>query len=171
MLGKTANSIFWLFRYLERAENTSRLLEAGFRMALTSPVNASTEEWRSIIVTLGMEAAYEAKYNEFTGPQVCDFVLRDRENPLSVLAMVENARTNARLSRTSLTAEVWEAINEGWMAQRDMLAKPIREASLGAVLATIRREATVVRGATYGSMLRNDIYRFARAGTFIERAD
>jgi uncharacterized alpha-E superfamily protein len=171
MLGKTANAIFWMFRYLERAENTSRLLEAGFRMALTRGGDAAGEEWRSVINTLGMELAYEAKYDAYSGPEVCDFILRDKDNPECVMAMVEYARSNARLSRTSITAEVWEAVNEAWMTLKAQLARPVREASLSEVLYSIRREATLVRGATYGSMLRNDIFHFARAGTFLERAD
>jgi len=171
MLGRTANSIFWLYRYMERAENTARLLEAGFRMALTRGVDAANEEWRSVITTLGHTTTYEAQYSEYSGIQVCNFVLRDSANSLSVFAMIEHARSNARLSRTSITAEVWEAINECWMRLKDVLARPVREANLGDVLAAIRRETTLVRGATYGSMLRNDIYHFARAGTFIERAD
>jgi uncharacterized alpha-E superfamily protein len=171
MLGRTANSIFWLYRYLERAENTARLLEAGLRMALTRGVDAANEEWRSVVNTLGLTAVYKAQYTDYAGTQVCNFVLRDRENPLSVMAMIENARSSARQSRTSITAEVWEAVNECWMALKTALARPVREADLGTVLQAIRRETTVVRGATYGSMLRNDIYHFARAGTFLERAD
>ena len=171
MLGKTANSIFWMYRYLERAENTARLLEAGFRMALTRGVAAANEEWRSVIVALGLAQAYETWHEEYTGEQVCNFVLRDKENALSVLQMIEGARNNARQSRTSITAEVWESVNECWMALKDVLARPLRESNLGTALMTIRRETTLVRGATYGSMLRNDIYHFARAGTFLERAD
>jgi uncharacterized alpha-E superfamily protein len=171
MLGKTANSIFWMYRYLERAENTARLLEAGFRMALTRGVDIANEEWRSVIVTLGLGEAYDACHDEYSGEDVCNFVLRGKDNPLSVFSMIENARSNARMSRTSITAEVWESVNECWMALKEVTARPLRESSLGTALQTIRREATLVRGATYGSMLRNDIYHFARAGTFLERAD
>lgn len=172
MLGRTANGIFWMYRYLERAENTARLLEAGFRMALTRGAEAATEEWKSVITTLAHRARYQAEHgNHYEGSQVCNFVLRERDNPESVLAMMERARTNARLCRSSITAEVWEAVNEGYMTLKDLLARPVREGNLGAILSAIRREATLVRGATYGSMLRNEIYSFARAGTFIERAD
>lgn len=171
MLARTASSIFWMYRYLERAENTARLLEAGGRMALTRGADAAKDEWRSVIVTLGLRTAYEAAHEEYTGAQVCNFVLRDAENPLSVMQMVENARNNARSSRTSITAEVWEAVNEGWMTLKAATKRPVRDASLGEVLLQVRRDATLVRGATYGSMFRNDIYHFARAGTFLERAD
>ena len=171
MLGKTANSIFWMFRYLERAENTARLLEAGSRMALTRGVEAANEEWRSVIVTLGEQAAYEKLHGDYSGTQVCNFVLREKENPENVLRMIERARSNARSARTSITAEVWESVNDAWMMLRDTLQRPVREANLGTALSAIRREATHVRGATYGSMLRNEIYHFARSGTYLERAD
>lgn len=171
MLARTANSIFWMCRYFERAENTARLLEAGFRMALTRPSDAAGEEWRSVINTLGQIGHYSSLYDGYSGAQVCNYVLRDRENPFCVLAMVEAARTNARVARTSLTTEVWESVNECWMTLKDVLARPVRERTLGSVLAAIRREARLFHGATYGTMLRNDIYQFARAGTLIERAD
>ncbi len=171
MLGRTANGIFWMYRYLERAENTARLLAAGQRMALTRDNAAASEEWRSVLTTLGLLAAYKAQHDGFSCAQVCDFVLRARSNPESVLAMFERARSNARTSRSSITAEVWEAVNEGWMALRDLLARPVREATLGQALAAIRRQSTLARGATHGSMLRNEIYAFARLGTFLERAD
>lgn len=171
MLGRTAHDIFWMYRYLERAENIARLLEAGHRMALTRGGEAASEEWKSVVTTLGLTQIYEAGHDDYLGAQVCDFVLRGKDNPESVLTMVERARTNARRCRTSITAEVWEAVNEGWMTLRDLMARPVREGNLGAALAAVRRESTLARGATYGSMLRNEIYYFARAGTLIERAD
>ena len=171
MLGRTANDIFWMFRYLERAENTARLLEAGQRMALTRGGDAASEEWKSVVTTLRVREAYEGSHPDYSGAHVCDFVLRSKANPQSVLAMFEAARTNARRCRTSLTAEVWEAVNEGWMGLRDLLARPVRESSLGAALASVRRQSTLARGATHGTMLRNEIYSFARAGTYLERAD
>lgn len=171
MLGRSANGIFWMFRYLERAENTSRLLEAGFRMALTRGANAANEEWRSVLVTTDQDKLFAETGNEYTGAAVTNFVLRDKDNPNSVLHMIEHARTNARSVRTSITREVWEATNESWMILRDMLARPVREPNLGDVLAAIRRQSTLVRGAMDGTMLRNDIFNFARVGTFIERAD
>lgn len=171
MLGRTANGIFWMFRYLERAENTARLLDAGFRMALTRGADAANEEWRSVLATMGQQQAYDKMHDGYDGMQVCNFVLREKANPQTVLSMIESARNNARMARSSITLEVWEAVNEGWMTVRDLLARPARESTLGQILGAIRRQSSLVRGATYGTMLRNDIYRFARAGTFIERAD
>jgi uncharacterized alpha-E superfamily protein len=171
MLGRSAWGLFWMFRYLERAENTARMLDAGFRMALTRGLSAASDEWRSVLITLGLEEAFAATGLDHTGHIITNFVLRSPENADSVLAMMENARTNARMVRTAITREVWEATNESWMILKDLLARPVREADLGEVLDTIRRQTMLVRGAMEGTMLRNDIYNFAYMGTHIERAD
>ena len=171
MLGRVANGIFWLFRYLERAENTARLLAAGHRMTLTRGPDEASQEWRSVLNTLGLLRAYDQHHDNYVGAQVCDFVPRSKHNPESVLEMFDNARTNARACRSAITAEVWEAINEGWMTLRDLLSRPVRDSNLNMALAAIRRESSLARGATHGSMLRNETYSFARAGTFLERAD
>lgn len=171
MLGRSAWGLFWMFRSLERAENTARLLDAGFRMALTRGLSAASEEWRSVLITLGLDSEFAATGGDYTGPVVTNFVLRAPENTASVLSMIESARTNARMVRTAITREVWEATNECWMVLGDLLARPVSEANLGEVLDTIRRHTTLVRGAMEGTMLRNDIFNFARMGTHIERAD
>jgi uncharacterized alpha-E superfamily protein len=170
VLGKTAGGLFWMFRFLERSENTARLVEAGFRIALTRSTDSETE-WRSVVTTAAVKEGYQAKYDTFNGQNVVDFLLRDRDNPSSVISVVENARTNARLVRTALTTEVWEAVNENWMAIKDLLKRPVRETELPAILGTIRKQSALVRGALHGTMLRNDTYDFARIGTFLERAD
>ena len=171
VLGRVANGMFWMYRYLERAENTARLLAAGHRMAITRGEDVASEEWKSVLTTLGQLSAYTAQHDDFTGAHVCDFVLRGKGNPQSVLSMFERARTNARTCRSAITAEIWEAVNEGWMSLRDLLARPVRDTGLNMALAAIRRESTLARGATHGSMMRNEVYSFVRAGTFVERAD
>lgn len=172
MLGRTANGVFWMARNLERAENTARLIDAGFRMALTRDAAASQDEWRSLLATVGLSTAYEGEYGEdYSASQVWNYLLRDKANPGSVMAMIEGARTNARAVRAAITRGVWEAVNESWMQLKDLLARPVREAGLGEALATIRRQTTLVRGAFDGTMLRNEIYNFGRLGTFIERGD
>lgn len=159
-----------MFRYLERSENMSRLLEAGFRIALTRPTT-SEEDWGSILASEGTRQAYLKKYESYDAPRVIDFVLRDRANPSSVMSVTEAARNNARSVRTAITREVWEATNECWMVFKEALARPVREQDLPSVLRTIRQQSALVRGALHGTMLRNDIFNFARLGTFIERSD
>jgi len=170
MLGKTAGGLYWMFRYLERAENIARLIEAGFRIALTRSSDAASE-WQSVVVTSGVTESYLARYQGYEAAQVIDFLLRDKTNPSSVVSIISNARDNARLVRTALTTEVWEAVNETWMTLNNRLATPVSEAELPGVLNMIRQQSALVRGAKHGTMLRNDIYNFARIGTFIERAD
>ena len=170
MLGKTAGGLFWMFRYLERAENTARLVDAGLRIALTRS-SSEEDEWASIVATSGVRDAYLARHKAFDAERVVDFLLRERENPSSVLCAMEGARTNARMVRTALTREVWEATNEGWMTIRDRLAEPPESRDLPRILDTIRHQTALVRGVMHGTMLRNDIYDFARIGTYLERAD
>ncbi|WP_421854034.1 alpha-E domain-containing protein [Oricola sp.] len=170
MLGKTAGGLFWMFRYLERSENTARLVDAGFHMALTRS-SSSRDEWISVIQTAGARDAFMARHEEASAGAVVDFLLRDRANPSSVMSVVEEARNNARLVRTALTREVWEATNECWISLKEALARPLRERELPATLALIRQQSAFVRAALHGTMLRNDIYDFARLGTFLERAD
>ena len=169
MLGRAANGIFWMSRYLERAENTARLIDVGFHLALTR--QSADEEWKSVLTTAGMLDDYLARHDSFTGVQVFNYLLRGKGNAGSVMQMIENARTNARAVRTSITNSVWEATNEGWMTLRELLSRPVKETNLGEVLTAIRRHGTLVRGAIEGTMLRNDVFNFARIGTFIERAD
>ncbi|XDA97706.1 alpha-E domain-containing protein [Sulfitobacter sp. LCG007] len=170
MLGKTAGGLYWMFRFLERGENLARLMEAGFRMALTRS-SGSASEWESVVTTAGAKAGYDAKYDSYVDINVIDYLLRDQENPSSVFSVTKSARDNARLVRTALTREVWEAVNEGWMTMRELLREPVTQVNLPGTLAAIRQQSALVRGALYGTMLRNDIYDFARLGTHVERAD
>ncbi len=170
MLGKTAGGLYWMFRSLERAENTARLIEAGFRIALTRSNNAEAE-WKSVIVTSASQAAYEARYDGYDSEQVVNFLLRDTDNPSSVLSVIKSVRDNARLVRTALTSEVWTSVNETWMVLTNLLKEPVPQTELPAVLGMIRKQSAVVRGALHGTMLRNDIYDFCRLGTFVERMD
>jgi uncharacterized alpha-E superfamily protein len=169
MLGKTAGGLYWMSRYLERSENTARLVEAGQRIALTR--SASDDEWVSVLQTASVMEGYRRKYPDVTKENAIDWMLRDRDNPSSVLSVVEFARNNARLVRTALTREVWESVNEAWMVLKEALAKRVNERDLPQALGVIRQRSAFVRGAMHGTMLRNDIYNFARIGTFIERSD
>jgi uncharacterized alpha-E superfamily protein len=170
MLGKTAASLFWMSRLLERTENSARLIEAGFRIALTHSSSAA-DEWASILASSGTKKSYLAKHQDYSSAKVIDFLLRDKDNPGSVISLIKQARDSARTARIALTREVWEATNEAWMNLKTTLAKPVNERDLPDVLGVIRQQSSLVRGAVMGTMLRNDGYNFMRLGTFIERAD
>jgi uncharacterized alpha-E superfamily protein len=171
MLGRTANALFWMFRYLERVDNTARMIDAGLRMALTRDLVTAEEEWRSVIAAAGQRTEYERHHGSYTGVQAWNFMLRDRNNSASVLAMFGRVRDNARQARNVVTSELWQAVNDSWMQIRDLLAKPVGEQRLGDVLDTIRQAGMLTHGAIIGTMPRDEAFHFARAGTFIERAD
>jgi uncharacterized alpha-E superfamily protein len=170
LLGRNANGLYWMNRYIERAENMARLVDAGLRMALTRTQDAS-EEWNSVLLSAGSDLAFSQKHQDYTAANVSDFLLRDTSNPSSAMSSIETARGNARMVRTALTRETWESINEAWMSLKRMLARPIDERDLPTVLDAIKRETALIRGAFYGTMLRNEIFDFSQLGTYVERAD
>ncbi|WP_099866908.1 alpha-E domain-containing protein [Pararhizobium haloflavum] len=170
MLGRTANGLFWMFRYIERAENTARLIDAGVRMSLTAS-NGSDDEWVSVLKSAGAEDAYRQHHETVTGPDAIDFLLRDTANPSSVMSVIDSARNNARMVRTALTREAWESTNECWIEMKHRLSRRVRDTDLPGVLDMIKQRTGLIRGAFHGTMLRNEIFNFSRIGTFIERAD
>jgi len=157
-----------MFRYLERSENTARVIGAGFRIALT---RAGASEWGSVLKTAGAAAGYDAQYEALTQGHAIDYLLRDSANPSSVMSCMAAARMNARAVRTALTREVWEAVNDTYLTLKARLARPVPDKDLPEVLALIRQQSALVRGAMHGSMLRDEVFDFCRIGTFLERAD
>lgn len=170
MLGRTANNLYWMFRYLERCENTARLCDAGFRIALTRS-EAADDEWASVIDTVSARAQFEDRHDSYLGSNVVDFLLRDTSNPGSVINMIGHARENARAARTALTQQVWESVNESWLQLSKALKKPIDAKNLTDTLNLIQERSALVQGTMQGTMLRNDVFNFTRIGTLIERAD
>lgn len=170
MLGRTANGLFWMFRYIERAENIARLVDAGLRMSLTR-TGASDDDWDAVLQSADVRSLFAERQDKVTSADAIDFLLRDTANPSSVMSCIDAARNNARMVRTALTRETWEATNECWIELKQMLARKLKSADLPEVIDTVKRRAGLIRGAFHGSMLRNEIYNFARIGTFIERAD
>ncbi|MCA1404853.1 alpha-E domain-containing protein [Ensifer sp. IC3342] len=170
MLGRTANGLYWMFRYIERAENGARLIDAGLRMSLTRS-EATEDDWDGVLQSAGVRELYDEVHDALTSSDAIDFLLRDHANPSSVMSCIEAGRHNARMVRTALTRETWEATNECWIEMKAMLAKKARPADLPEIIDTIKRRAGLIRGAFHGTMLRNEIFNFSRIGTFIERAD
>ena len=170
MLGRTANGLFWMFRYIERAENTARLIDAGLRMSLTR-MHGHEEEWESVLRSSGVFNSYCAANAKVTGADAVNYLLRDTSNPSSILSAIEAARNNGRMVRTALTREAWEATNECYLDIKAQLARKISGDEMPEIINTIKQRTGLIRGAFHGTMLRNEIYNFSRIGTFIERAD
>ncbi len=170
MLGRHADSLFWMARYLERSENNARRIQAAFHYAL-SREDDGREEWKTIFSESGAEFVFEDKYNEFTLTSAVNFLLRDRDNVNSIIALIYKARQNGRSVRANLTQEVWLSLNESWIACETALKRPVKIRDLPAVLEGIIKGSSLFRGALYGTMLHNDIFNFLRLGTYVERAD
>jgi uncharacterized alpha-E superfamily protein len=159
-----------MFRHIERAENGARLIDAGLRMSLTRS-EATEDDWDGVLQSAGVRELYDEVHDKLTSSDAIDFLLRDRANPSSVMSCIDAGRHNARMVRTALTRETWEATNECWIDMKAMLAKKVRPADMPEIIDAIKRRAGLIRGAFHGTMLRNEIFNFSRIGTFIERAD
>ena len=170
MLGRTAQGLYWMSRYIERAENTARLIDAGFRMSLTRSV-ATDEDWDGVLQSAGVRELYDEQSDVLTAADAMDFLIRDKSNPSSIINCLEFGRNNARMVRTALTREAWEAVNEAWLELRHMLSRRVTQADLPDVIEAIKRRVALMRGSFFGTQLRDETYNFAMLGSFLERAD
>ena len=172
MLGRAAQNLFWLSRYVERAENMARMLEVGYRMSLTSRREGGVSEHLiSMMQAAEVDEAFNAKHKLADVATVADFMLFDEENPSSVRSCLRAARTNARSVRTALTIEVWETINAGWLEFARLGVKDIAGGGLTETLQWIKQVSHQFRGAFLSTILRDDGYAFSQLGNFTERAD
>ena len=111
MLGRTAASLYWMSRYVERAENMARLLEVGYRISLMpGAIEGHRDEWRSTLTSAACETSYFKKHADITTAKVINHLLFDEDNPSSVKSCVGAARNNGRAVRTALTRDLWEAL-------------------------------------------------------------
>ena len=136
MLSRTAENLFWLARYMERADTMARLLEVGYRMALMpSAGEGYRNEWASLVAAAGSSAGFEAKFGEtFRQRDVETWLFFDRENPSSVISCIETARQNGRAVRTALTTEMWDALNGAYLElARDRAAAALGEPAAAAL--------------------------------------
>ncbi len=172
MLGRTANDLFWLSRYLERAENMARLIEVGYRIALLPREGEGyNEEWRSTLQSAGCESGFLAKHETPTTTNVIDYLLFDADNPSSVRTCFSVARRNARAQRTALTREMWESLNGAWIDFQAINPRDVTSDRLPALLDWIKERSATYRGALLNTILRNDTFYFSQLGTFLERGD
>lgn len=170
MLGRTANDLFWMARYMERAENMARLLEVGYRLDLM-PHAGGDGEWRSTLRSADCEAGYIARHGPCEARHVINYLLLDADNPSSVHSCLSAARRNARAQRTAITRDMWESLNDAWIEFSANAPKHIAANEMPALFDWIRERSALFRGALLNTILRNDTFYFAQLGTFVERAD
>lgn len=173
MLARTADNLFWLSRYIERAENLARILDVASRLAnLPSAYAGTSNEWESAIATAACVDNFHAVYEEVTPENVVEFLAFSQQNPSSIRNCIEIARQNARAVRTALTTEMWEIINGAWLELQWFSPERLREGpELARFLAWIKETSLRFDGIAFRTMLRNDAYFFSRLGFQVERAD
>lgn len=171
MLSRTADNLYWIARYMERAETAARLLEVGARISLLPSVHGYRSEWDSLLRSAGSADAFAQKYGDPVQRNIESFLFFDRDNASSVAACITAARENGRIVRTALTTQVWDALNTAFQELREIERTPRSELELSRLTDWTMRHAAMVRGAIDATLLRNDGYNFLNLGYYLERGD
>jgi uncharacterized alpha-E superfamily protein len=172
MLSRTADHLFWMARYTERAENTARMLDVNMQTQLLPQSAESAEQnWRALLGISELEPSFEAKYKGCNRKDVLDFMVRDPDNASSIASCLTHARENARAVRGTLTTEVWETQNTTWLEMNNLLKDGMLERDPGEFFEWVKHRSHLSRGVTIGTMLKDESFYFIRLGTFLERAD
>ena len=171
MLSRTADNLYWIARYMERAETAARLLEVGARISLLPSVHGYRSEWDSLLRSAGSADAFAKKYGDPVQRNIESFLFFDRDNASSVAACITAARENGRIVRTALTSQVWDALNTAFQELREIERKPRSELELSRLTEWTMQHTAMVRGAIDATLLRNDGYNFLNLGYYLERGD
>lgn len=172
MLSRTADHLFWMARYTERAENTARMLDVNYQTSLL-PQSAEVAEqgWWAMLDISELTEVFDHKYGLLSRDDVIDFMVRDMTNASSIMSCLRAARENARAVRGSLTTEVWETVNTTWLEVQRLIADGVLKEDPARFFEWVKFRSHLARGVQFGTMLKDDAFHFMRLGTFLERAD
>jgi uncharacterized alpha-E superfamily protein len=172
MLSRTADHLFWMARYMERAENTARMLDVNYQMSLLPQSEGAAERgWRGLLSISELTGDFAKRIGEVTPRSVIDYMVGDPENGSSIRSCLMAARENARAVRGTLTTEVWETQNQTWLEFQRMVADDAFEKSPNEAFEWVKFRSHLSRGVTVGTMLQDEAFHFLRIGSFLERAD
>lgn len=179
MLSSTADHLFWMARYIERAENTARMLDIHLQSNLLAGGKnneARSQAARAMLTISELEPAYHAAHggeahDVISSDSVIHFMVADAGNASSIYSAIYAARENARAVRGALTTELWETENVTWLELQERLANDAWTSDMPAFFEWVKHRAHLTRGVTAGTMPRDDAYRFVALGTALERAD
>jgi uncharacterized alpha-E superfamily protein len=172
MLSRTADHLYWMSRYIERAESLARLVDAHYRMSLLPQSGDNLgQSLRATMTALHVEHAYRERHESIVPQAVFEFLSLDRDHGGSIVNCLRAARENARAVRGSLTSELWETLNSTWLDSRSFTARSDARTDIGHFVEWVKDRSHLTRGVTIGTMLRDEAFHFTRIGTFIERAD
>ena len=172
MLSRTADNLFWIARYSERAETVARLLEVGARNSLIPRTGGGyRNEWESILQASGTAGGFAAKYGDPVQRNIESYLFFDLENPTSIASCISQARENGRIVRTALTSQVWDTLNTGFQELQELRRTERSKLSTNDLIDWTIRHSAMMRGAIEDTQLRNDGYCFLHLGYALERAD
>ena len=172
MLSRTADHLFWMSRYTERAENTARMLDVNYQTSLLPQSEAvALVGWQGLLSISELLPAYQARHGDVNVLEVMDFMVKDESNPSSIVSCLSAARENARAVRGTLTTEIWETQNQTWLEVKRMIKGGAFERDPGQFFEWVKFRSHLSRGVTLGTMLMDEALHFMRLGTFLERAD
>jgi uncharacterized alpha-E superfamily protein len=170
MLSRTADHLFWMARYTERAENTARMLDVNVQTGMMA-ASARAQGWDGMLAISELVPLYRQLYGDVVPRAVLEFMVRDARNGSSIIACLQAARENARAVRFSLTTEVWETLNTTWLDAQKLLSEGTLERDPSQFFEWVKYRSHLSRGVLIGTMLKDEAFYFARLGTFLERAD
>lgn len=171
MLSRTADHLFWMARYMERAENTARMLDVNYQTSLLpQSAGAAEKGWKGLLSISELSGDFAKRYGTVTAPNVMDYMVSDAQNPSSIRSCLMAARENARAVRGTLTTEVWETQNQTWLEFQRMVSNGFQR-DPSALFEWVKFRSHLSRGVTVGTMLQDEAFHFLRIGSFLERAD
>lgn len=172
MLSRTADHLYWMSRYTERAENTARMLEVNYQMSLLpQSEQAASAAWRAMLRISELTDAFEQKYGAPTPANVLSYMIQDMENLSSIMQCLRAARENARAVRGSMTTELWETVNTTWLDAQRQIGQGVLKIAPLEFFEWVKLRSHQSRGVHIGTMMRDEAYHFITLGIIIERAD
>jgi uncharacterized alpha-E superfamily protein len=171
MLSRTADNLYWIARYMERADTVARLLEVGSRISLLPSAQGYRSEWDSLLQATGMAHSFAQKYGDPVQRNIESFLFFDRDNPSSIASCITAARENGRIVRTALTTQVWDALNTAFQELRQLEREERSTLELSRLTDWTMRHAAMLRGAIDATLLRDDGFNFLNIGYYLERGD
>src|SRR6202158_2246094 len=172
MLARVADSIYWMSRYAERAENVARFIEVNLNLMLDLPVG-SAQQWQPLVATTGDAAEFAKRYGAAAATQhdVIEFLTFDHENVNSIRSCLRAARENARSVREIISSEMWEKLNEFYLMVNSADADAGSRTDPQDLFRSVRMAGHLFTGVTNATMTHNEGWHFCRLGRMLERAD
>jgi Uncharacterized protein conserved in bacteria len=170
MLSRVADSVYWMSRYVERAENVARFIEVNYQLTLDSPF-IEEQQWEPLVSTSGDHGDFAKRYGAATQENVLKFLIADPQNPNSILSCVRAARENARTVREIISSEMWLQLNTFYLMINTAAHDPRTLESPQVLLNEVKMASHLFNGITDATMTHNEAWHFCRMGRMLERAD